>query len=144
MIKTLSSIFNSSSECNEHTCKIDKHNIAYIYKPDLGIIDSKLQQSLFGFQQQPPLCDCLLVHSDATITILEIKCGKVTKKILDEIIEQIQNVYRILETKSIKVSRCMFICKKFDNPMIKKKLLSEKIKHLPLTHKIHQNTAIKI
>lgn len=144
MTNILDSLFNKASECKDNGCKISKKEITSIYKPDLGLKDKILKGELFGSVQQPKFCDCLILKNDNTITLLEIKCGTVTNHILKEIIEQIENVYRVLDKKEILVNRCIFICKKFDSPMIKKKLLNLKIKKLPLMHEIYINTAIEI
>lgn len=143
MINALNIIFHPSSECKDNSCKISKNNIKQLYKPDLGIKDSTLQNSIFG-SSVPSLCDCLIVHIDDKITLLEIKCGTVTNHILKEIIIQISNVYKILENQGISVNKCVFICKKFSDTMVKKRLLNERIKNIPLTHKIYSTNAIDI
>ncbi|PLY10849.1 MAG: hypothetical protein C0626_04245 [Arcobacter sp.] len=143
MINTLNLIFNTSSECKDNTCKLSKKDIKQIYKPDLGIKDLKMKKSIFG-SIEPTLCDCLIIHKNDKITLLEIKCGTVTNHILKEIIEQISNVYRILENQGINIHKCIFICKKFSDSMVKKRLLNKRIKHITLSHKIYNTTAIEI
>lgn len=140
----LDTIFHTFTECKENTCKINKKDVKRIYKPDLGIKDSKLKKEIFGHTTQPALCDCIILKEDNTTVILEIKCGTVTNHILKEIITQIENVYKILEYKKITINKCMFICKKLDSAMVKKKLLTTKIKKLPLAHKVFTKDAIAI
>lgn len=143
MIKTLNLIFQTSPECRDNACKIVKKEIKQIFKPDLGIKDATLKSSLFG-SSEPSLCDCVIVHFDDKITLLEIKCGTVTNHILKEIVIQISNVYKVLENQGININKCMFICKKFSDSMVKKRLISERIKNVPLSHKIFSTVAIEI
>lgn len=143
MINILETTFHSSNECKENTCKIVKKDIIKIYKPDLGLKDLSLKKLLFG-SSEPQLCDCIIINRKERVSILEIKCGTVTNHLLKEIIEQIENVYKILEKKGITVNKCIFVCKKFSDAMVKKRLLSKKIKSIPLTHRIYNNTAIEI
>ncbi len=139
----LDSLFETSNECKDNACKIDKRDVLNIYKPDLGLKDFQVKKSLFA-SLEPKLCDCIIVNSNKKILLMEIKCGTVTNRLLKEIIEQLTNVYKILESKKINIHKCVFICKKFSDTMVKKRLLKEKIKAIPLTHKIFQKTAIKI
>lgn len=144
MSKALNDIFFTSNECKDNACKLDRKGIKTIYKPDLGIKDVKLKKEVFGSVLNPQLCDCIIIKKDDNLTILEIKCGTVTNHLLKEIIVQITNVYKLLEKKGITVNRCMFICKKFSDALVKKRLIKERIKGIPLTHKVYTKNAIEI
>ncbi len=144
----LDSIFSTASECKEsgHKCAINKSSVSKIYKPDLGIKDDNLKKEVFGNIAQPSLCDCAVVYSSDKLALLEIKCGKVTKKLLEEILKQLKNTYEIIKRKHIKVTKFMFICEKFDSSQTKKLLTSTKYKvdGKELIARIYKNQAINI
>ena len=94
MNKKLDSVFHSVEECKEsgHPCKMSKKNIDYIYKPDKGIKDTSIPKTLFSGKIQPKLADCVIIYNKDKLAIVEIKCGTVTKRLVNETFEKIENV----------------------------------------------------
>ena len=95
MNKKLDSVFHSVEECKEsgHPCKMSKKNIDYIYKPDKGIKDTSIPKTLFSGKIQPKLADCVIIYNKDKLAIVEIKCGTVTKRLVNETFEKIENVF---------------------------------------------------
>lgn len=138
----LSSIFNASDKCKENECIINKKDIEYIYKPDLGIKDPNIKKSIFGHIVQPSLCDCIIKKKN--LILLEIKCGKITKSILKEIREQLENVAKILKHISINFDKVLFIYKSLDSIQLKKEIAKIQIGNKTLKGLKYDNKALEI
>ncbi len=115
MKSKLDTLFYEVEECKENKCKIDKKDITFIFKPDNGLKNAVLQKELFG--DAPKLCDCIIKKEK--LILLEIKCGKVTFRILKEIKEQLGNVTKILNNQDISFDRIVFIYDSLDNAKLK-------------------------
>jgi len=137
----LNTLFEEVKECKENKCIVDKQNIEYIYKPDNGLKNSKIQKELFG-TVIPKLCDCIVKKED--LILLEIKCGKVTNRILKEIIEQLTNVAKILNTANISFNKVVFIYDSFDNAKLRQTIINTQIYGKRLLNIQFKNKAVEI
>ncbi len=138
----LDTLFHSSDKCQDNECTINKKDIEYIFKPDLGIKDQTTKKAIFGHTVQPSLCDCI-IKKDKLI-LLEIKCGKVTKSILKEIKEQLDNVAKVLKHNSINFDQVLFLYKSLDTNQLKKEIVKIGIGNKTLRGKEYQNKAVEI
>lgn len=138
----LAIIFEESDICKDNACSVSKKDIEYIFKPDLGIKDKSLQKEIFGHVVQPQLCDCIIKKDK--LTVLEIKCGKVTKRLLNEIKNQIGNVVKILQHDSIGFDQVAFIYKSLDSVKLKQEIAKIQIGNKTLKGFKYDNKAVEI
>lgn len=146
MNETLDSIFYRAEGCKEsgHPCKVSKQNINFIYKPDSGIKDKSIIQSLFHGNPQPKLSDCVIIYNKDKLAILEIKCGKVTKRLIDEVFEKIENIIKILKYKKLNPTKILLIYSKYDDTKLRQYVQSKKIFNLKIIDKQYKNIALEI
>ena len=137
----LSTLFEEVQDCKENRCILNRRDIEFIFKPDNGLKNQSLKNAIFG-HQEPKLCDCI-IKRDA-IVLLEIKCGKITKSILKEIIEQLENVAKILQHVQIHFARVLFIYDSFENNKLKQTITNKIILGKRLEYIQFQNQAISI
>jgi len=137
----LDTLFEEVKECKENKCVLNKQDIKYIYKPDNGLKDIKVQKELFGIVK-PKLCDCIIKKED--LILLEIKCGKVTNRILKEIVEQLTNVAKILNTVNISFNKVVFVYDSFDNTKLRQTIINTKIYGKRLLNVQFKNKALEI
>ena len=136
-----SGVFNTKDRCVEKECKVDRKNIKTIYKPDEGIIDNNIKNTLFYGQIEPKMCDCIIECNSGKIVILEILCGTLTNRELNDKTKQLENCYRVAIEKSIDISRIYLVYKRLDKKtatLLKKSLINKKVLNKPLlsTNKI--------
>jgi len=132
-----SGVFNSKDRCIEGECRVDRRNIKTIYKPDEGIKDISIKDSLFPDKSEPKMCDCIIVCNDDKIVILEILCGTLTKKELDDKTKQLENCYRVAIQKSIDISNIYLAYKRLDKKtatLLRKSLINKRVLNKPLLH----------
>lgn len=146
MNNILDTIFHSADECKEngHTCKMDKKDINYIYKPDKGIKDLSIINKIFNGKHQPKLSDCIIIYNENKLAIIEIKCGRVTKRLIDETIEKITNVYKVLNSKELKTTKLILLYKSLENAKLRQVLQSKEIFGKRIIEKKYSNQAIRI
>ena len=137
----LDTLFEEVKECKENKCIVNKKDIEYIYKPDNGLKDLRIQKELFGINT-PKLCDCIIKKEN--LILLEIKCGKVTNRILKEIIEQLTNVAMILNTVNLSFDKVIFIYDSFDNTKLRQTIINKKIDGKRLVNIQFKNKAVEI
>jgi len=132
-----STVFNVSSSCAEHNCKINKKNIKTIYKPDYGFINKSIETILFPTGKYK-ICDCIIVCDNNDLIIVEILCGKLTSTELKEKKEQLENCCKVTQHLSVfnKVKKIVLLYKKLESPrkqpMLKKALISSRVCSMPL------------
>ena len=145
MESKLNLLFETSKECREktHRCKIAQSAVLQIYKPDNGIKNKKLENKLFT-EHPPKLCDCAIIYEREKLALVEIKCGKVTKSLVKDVIAKLENTSKIIRHETLNISKYMLLYQRFDNDQIKKMLAMKKIYGQPLISKKYENTAIKI
>jgi hypothetical protein len=117
----------TKEECREHHCKINKKNIAIIYKPDIG-----LKKSISTINSKK-FCDCIIECNNNCIVIVEILCGKLTYSEFKDKIEQLQNCIEIVKfcKKIDKLKKVILLYDTIDtksNPSLKKKLINCTVK----------------
>jgi len=123
-------VFNTKDRCVESECRVNRKNIKTIYKPDEGIKDNSIKQTLFNRQIEPKMCDCIIECQDGKIVILEILCGTLTNSELNDKTKQLENCYKIAKEKSIKVDKIYLAYKKLDKKsalLLKKKLVTQRV-----------------
>ena len=145
MIEKLDFLFRSTEVCKEktHPCKMSKKSIVKIYKPDSGIQNKKLQERLFPMHP-PKLSDCVMLYSGDKLAIIEIKCGKVTKSLLNDVFEKVTNTFKILKDQEIVVTKCMLLYQRFEDNQMRKLLASKRIYGQPILGKKYENEAMDI
>ncbi len=137
----LQKLFKEIEDCKENKCILNKKNIKYMFKPDDGLKDESIKKAIFGYKN-PKLCDCIIKIEN--IVILEIKCGKITKSILNEIIEQLDNVAKILKYVDIKFSKVIFIYDSFENNKLKQTIINKLIQGKRLEYVQYKNKAVEL
>ncbi|MDC0933349.1 hypothetical protein OAR97_05820 [Arcobacteraceae bacterium] len=137
----LNTLFEEVKECKENKCVLDKKDIEYIYKPDYGLKDLAIHKQLFG-TITPKLCDCIIKKEN--LILLEIKCGKVTNRILKEIIEQLTNVAKILNTVNLSFDKVIFIYDSLDNAKLRQTIINKNIYGKRLLNIQFKNKAVEI
>lgn len=142
----IETLFHIVDKCKEdgHKCSLDKMDINFIFKPDKGIKDKTILNKLFINCPQPKLSDCVVIYNTDKVGIIEIKCGKVTKRLIDDTVEKIKNVYTILKEKDILPDKLVLIYKSFDNVKLRQYLQSKKVFNQLIIEKKFSNKAIKI
>jgi hypothetical protein len=141
--KILELLFDSAEDCKEHSCTINKNSILFAFKPDNGLKDLDLQEDIFGHRNQIPLCDCI-IKTNNDLVLLEIKCGVITKRILNEIKIQIENVAKILKNKGLLFESAIFIGKRLDTVQLRKEIGKIRIFNKSLQYKEYTNQAISL
>jgi len=137
-------IFYDCDNCKEHCCKVDKKSINKVYKPDSGIKDQNIIKKIFGGGEQPKLSDCVIIYNKSKLAIVEIKCGEVTKKLIDDTVEKITNVCKILEEKKLKPAKLVLIYKSFENTKLGQILQGKTICGQKIIGKKYKNQAINL
>ncbi len=130
-----SKLFNTVDRCFEHQCRIDNRNIKKIFKPDSGFLDKIIESKIF-YSQNYKICDCIIVCKNDNINVVEILCGILTLRKLNDKITQLENCYKVVEHERKIVHKTVLLYDRLvssnQQPMLKKKLLSSKIFSLPL------------
>lgn len=146
MNKKLVTLFYSVEECKEsgHPCKISKKNIDYIFKPDMGIKDKSIITTLFYGTLQPKLSDCVIIYNKNKLAIVEIKCGKVTKRLIDETFEKIENVFKILKHIDLNPTKILLVYSKYDDSKLRQYVQGKIFSGLRIIDKKYENSALEI
>jgi len=139
---SLDNLFNIEKRCKEHNCSINNKNINIIYKPDNGFIDKRVEKELFGSDYK--ICDCIIECDSGNIFIIEILCGKLTIRELNDKKKQLENCFRVMEYlgEVKRVKKLFLLYDKLESskrqPQLRKALLNQKIGNKPLfiTNKI--------
>jgi len=129
----LRSNINEINNCKEKDCNIDKIDINSIFSPEKdGIINENLKRKLLDNTGNYKACDCIILCKDGYIYIVEILCGKLTKKEVNDKLKQVKNCKKLLDYLNliafIKISYILYKSKNFitrnDEKLFKKKALS--------------------
>lgn len=146
MNKKLDTLFHSVEECKEsgHPCKMSKKNIDYIYKPDKGIKDTSISKTLFSGKIQPKLADCVIIYNKDKLAIIEIKCGTVTKRLVNETFEKIENVFKILKHKNLSPTKILLVYSKYDDSKLRQYVQGKNFFGLRIIDKKYENNALEI
>jgi hypothetical protein len=146
MNRKLDSVFHSVEECKEsgHPCKMSKKNIDYIYKPDKGIKDTSILKTLFSGKIQPKLSDCVIIYNKDRLAIVEIKCGTVTKRLVNETFEKIENVFKILKHKDLNPTKILLVYSKYDDSKLRQYVQGKSFFGLRIIDKKYENNALEI
>ena len=132
-----SGIFNTKDRCIERECKVDRRNVKTIYKPDEGILDLDIKNTLFSGQIEPKMCDCIIECSNGNIVIVEILCGTLTDRELKDKSKQLENCYKVAKEKGIRVNKIYLAYKRLDKKtalLLKKRLVSQRVLDKALLH----------
>lgn len=142
-IKTrLDNIFYEIEKCKENKLSIDKKDIEFIFKPDKGIKNEKLQKKLFPNKDDPKLCDCI-IQKDGLI-LLELKYEIITASVFKTIKEKLLNVGTILKKIDIDFNRTVLVYHTLDNNQMKKLMAKVQIMGKRIKCVQFQKTAIKL
>jgi|GEM_PF-2529186 len=137
MPKGLDTLFETSKECREHSCRVNKKNIKQIYKPDNGFLDKQVAHKLFGDEYK--ICDCIIECEDGGLSIVEILCGKLTVREIKEKKQQLENCCRVIKytNEYDKIKKIILFYDKLESskkqPMMRKALINQRICNKILT-----------
>ena len=112
-IKRLEEVLGEKENCQDIDCRLDKKNVAKIFSPEKGI-DEKLvkllrNEQLLSSNENPNLCDCIVVCRNGKIFVIEILCGKLTFKELQSKKKQVKNCVFIVKHLELEVERAYVV-----------------------------------
>jgi len=123
---------NKSKDCKERECKVDKNNIKAIFSPEKdGLKNEKIKNELLNSGNYKA-CDCIILCENGNIYIIEILCGTLNKKELEDKLKQLNNCKILIKklnlNNSLKKSYILF--KRRDNKTLSTKFFQNKLKQL--------------
>lgn len=110
----------------------------------MGIKDKSIITTLFYGTLQPKLSDCVIIYNKNKLAIVEIKCGKVTKRLIDETFEKIENVFKILKHIDLNPTKILLVYSKYDDSKLRQYVQGKIFSGLRIIDKKYENSALEI
>ena len=113
IIEKLRNVLGEKKECNKGICRLDKKNVEGIFSPDVwidkGLLELLKEKQLLAFNENPNICDCIVVCKDGKIFVVEILCGKLTLKELKSKGKQVANGFFIVKHLGLRPERAYIV-----------------------------------
>jgi len=141
IVEILSETFGIKDKCNDENCKMDKKNVKKIFSPEIylreDVLDFLKKKQLKRGNENPNLCDCIVVCCNGKIFIVEILCGSLTSKEFSSKKEQIKACITAIKYIDLKVERCYIVylslnMKEHDKRRFQRKATSLRVEGIPV------------